>query len=237
MKENCWANLARSSYRRSGRWKAAMPPTVSVLARAPLLVLNQKKTRTEWNFAPAEILEGQPIDAWPLRLLENKRFGRHIVAARNLKAGELVFAEDPFAQTIHDARQSTHCHLCYSALRDSQQQPVVCGDCKQVCYCSPECARGGMLAHEAECDVLSHLAASGATAALQGMRGLRLFIRLVHRSFDDPEAFKEVKLSPISHLYAPPLSSPPLLSHISPSLRLHLTVYPSLASLPGGGPH
>lgn len=45
---------------------------------------------------------GTPIDGWPLILREDRERGRYVVAARDLKLGELVCAEEPFVYTVHE---------------------------------------------------------------------------------------------------------------------------------------
>ena len=49
-----------------------------------------------------KITAGTPVGEWPLRLLTDSVLGRYVVASRDLAAGECVFEEDPFVQTIHD---------------------------------------------------------------------------------------------------------------------------------------
>jgi hypothetical protein len=142
--------------------------------------------------AAASFDDREKIGQWPLRVEQHPTFGRHVVASRDLSAGELIFEEEPFVQTIHDRCHNTACHVCYrdlAAAGPANRQPVVCGDCRQVCFCSAECARLGESAHDGECDVLSALVASGNTSALSGVRGLRLFIKLVHRAAEEPDTF------------------------------------------------
>ena len=137
--------------------------------------------RTEWRFGLGE-LGGVPIGAWPLRLLDNTALGRMVIADRDIAAGELVFSDEPFCQTMHDRCDKTNCHHCYAMLPASGHG-ISCPECHgQVTYCSEQCARGGFEMHEAECGVLGALVDSGNAALLKGLRGLRLFIRLVHKA-------------------------------------------------------
>lgn len=125
--------------------------------------------------------------------MEDPCFGRYAVAAKDLPAGTLVFSEEPFVQTVHDRFDTRLCHVCYCELAPAATNKHVCRDCGTVRYCSLACMRRGLAAHEAECGVLSMIAASGNTAMQRGVRGLRLFIRLLHRAAADPAAFKEVE--------------------------------------------
>ena len=78
-------------------------------------------------------------------------------------------------------------------------RPIGCGDCGQVLFCSSECAALGEQPHDGECGVLSALAESGNTAVLSGVRGLRLFIKLVHRAAEKPQMFAEEVESMAEH--------------------------------------
>ena len=122
------------------------------------------------------VVSGVPVGDWPLRLVQDASRGRFFVAARDLRAGELVCAEEPFVQTVHDALHDVVCHHCYDLLteggvlfdgspmeaRKQSRSPSSCERCAQVRYCSAECARDGATAHGFECDVLRALAARSA---------------------------------------------------------------------------
>ena len=115
--------------------------------------------------------------------------GRCVVASRDVTAGECVFADEPFAQTVHDRWQLAVCHVCYALLAQSPEAVRGCAECGQVVYCSKACEARGATDHEAECGVLAAVRAGGDSQLLGGVRGLRLFIRLVHRAAAEPEAF------------------------------------------------
>ena len=131
------------------------------------------------------------IGTWPLRLKEEKGTGRFVVADRDISAGELLFSEEPFVQTVHDRCERTVCHVCYAPLTAVKQHG--CQSCGQVRYCSKPCASAGAAAHEAECGVLAAIAESGNVAMQSGVRGLRLFMRLLHRAANEPSAFAAVE--------------------------------------------
>lgn len=131
------------------------------------------------------------IATWPLNLMEEHGTGRFVVAARDISAGELLFTEEPFVQTVHDRCERSVCHVCYSPLAAVAQRS--CQSCGQVRYCSQSCSEAGAAAHDAECGVLSAIAESGNGAMQSGVRGLRLFMRLLHRAADEPAAFAAVE--------------------------------------------
>lgn len=183
----------------------------SVAAAGGLLRLTGSRGQTAWLFATSEnqILPGEKLDDWPLRLVHSKAAGRYLTASRDLQAGELVCMEEPFVQTVHDALQHVVCHQCYGLIDpggvlfdgapleqtsvSKMGNPQTCNLCAQVRYCSPTCARAGAAAHAAECEVLQAIAASGNERMKSGVRGLRLFIRLVRRAASEPESFAHVE--------------------------------------------
>ena len=138
---------------------------------------------SEWRFVDLV----QPVADWPLLLLQSA--SRCVVASRDVAAGELVFADEPFAQTVHDRWQDTVCHVCYTLLAQTPEAVRRCAECEQVVYCGAGCEARGAADHEAECDVLAAVRARGDSQLLGGVRGLRLFIRLLHRAAAEPEAF------------------------------------------------
>ena len=83
-----------------------------------------------WHFVEKnECRRGVQLDGgWPLRLVEDggKAAGRHLVAARALRAGQCVCSEEPFVQTVHDDLQDTVCHHCYGVLSASKRSTITC---------------------------------------------------------------------------------------------------------------
>jgi hypothetical protein len=134
---------------------------------------------------------GEPVGEWPLRMRERPSLGRFVVASRALAAGELVCSEEPFVQTVDDGIAGHACHLCYAVVDASA--PPSCSRCAQVRFCSAACAADGAAMHAAECDVLCALSQRGGAAAAKGVRGLRLFIRLLHRCAADPSGLRAVE--------------------------------------------
>ena len=162
---------------------------------APLLALIRRGGRTEWRFGGLpHAISGSRVGRWPILMRNDADVGRHVVAARDLATGDLLYSEDPFVQTVEDALLTAVCHQCYAPIISADgtaQRSHGCDVCGQVIYCCTACQRAGARAHAAECGVLHTLAARG--VSLKALRGLRLFIRLAHRAHDEPDAFKDVE--------------------------------------------
>jgi hypothetical protein len=159
-----------------------------------LLALQRAGRGSEWRFS-----QPNQIGPWPLLLREDVHRGRYVVAKDDLEAGALLCSEEPFVQCVHDALQDEVCHVCYGLLRSAKGTMSQCTSCGQVRYCSPACAQEGKAAHAAECGVLCAIAANSNETLKRGVRGLRLFIRLVHRAHAEPEAFAAAEAALSEH--------------------------------------
>ncbi|XP_076450238.1 protein-lysine N-methyltransferase SMYD4-like [Babylonia areolata] len=62
--------------------------------------------------------------------------GRFLQATRDIKAGDTLIVERPFAAVLLPPHYDTHCLHCFGALPDN---PVGCGQCSGVLYCSEGC--------------------------------------------------------------------------------------------------
>ena len=194
----CPSGVRHARCRENSATTAFSPHTARMASVSDLLSRRRDAStgKSQWVFSvpkqPAQ-LEGKPIDGWPLLLRESSDRGRYVVASRDLRLGELVCAEEPFVHTVHDDLQSTICHNCFSLLPAEASAVETCRKCSQVRYCSASCARDGAAVHATECEVLQAVAASDNAALKKGVRGLRLFLRLVHRAAAEPRAFADVE--------------------------------------------
>ena len=67
----------------------------------------------------------------------NEEVGRHVVANRMIKRGEILFLEKPVSfVSVNFDGLSDYCHHCNCLTRDV---PVPCKNCLNTCYCSEEC--------------------------------------------------------------------------------------------------
>lgn len=58
----------------------------------------------------------------------DKKFGRHIVANRALKAGDIVATEEPFATVVHEKTVNQRCASCFV---DNQLDLIPCSRCQK----------------------------------------------------------------------------------------------------------
>ncbi|OQR78055.1 SET and MYND domain-containing protein 4-like [Tropilaelaps mercedesae] len=84
--------------------------------------------------------------------------GRFIVANRDLRPGDSLFVERPYASVLLPSFTKSHCHHCYRRIRAAYP----CRQCSQVRYCSVSCALESWdKYHRSECGYLDLLTSVG----------------------------------------------------------------------------
>lgn len=84
--------------------------------------------------------------------------GRYGVAAEDIKVGDTIISEDPFACVLDPSQYGWRCYHCFKTLT----LPLGCYHCMRVRFCSDECRVSAWEAyHEAECPFLFAILSSG----------------------------------------------------------------------------
>ncbi|XP_060575894.1 SET and MYND domain-containing protein 4-like [Ruditapes philippinarum] len=84
--------------------------------------------------------------------------GRYLTACKDMKAGDTLIVERPFAAVLLPDHYPTHCHHCFQKL--SIAYP--CRQCTMVRYCSPDCETSSWnVYHHVECRYLQLLHSVG----------------------------------------------------------------------------
>ncbi|KAJ8260774.1 hypothetical protein COCON_G00164970 [Conger conger] len=76
--------------------------------------------------------------------------GRGLKAAKELLAGEVVFAEPSFAAVVFDSLSQYVCHSCFR----QQKKLHRCGQCRFAQYCDRTCQRACWEEHKQECNAI-----------------------------------------------------------------------------------
>lgn len=88
-----------------------------------------------------------------IEIQEEENWGRFIVASRDIKIGEIVAIEKPFASILVNEFLS-HCHECISLCYNL----IPCENCTQAMYCSEKCRDVAFEGyHKYECSILATL--------------------------------------------------------------------------------
>lgn len=91
-------------------------------------------------------------------LLYSTEKGRFLVANRDLRPGDAIFVERPYASVLLPGHTKTHCQHCHKRLLNA----VPCAQCNQVRYCSFACGKASWNQyHRWECGNLNLLYSVG----------------------------------------------------------------------------
>ena len=96
---------------------------------------------TEGTKMTAPGLTGEPNEKYPnasmsLKVCYDSGLGRRTVADRDIKVGDIVMSEVPFAAIMLPGEYAgKHCYQCFAAT----DAPVPCSQCSSVLFCSREC--------------------------------------------------------------------------------------------------
>ena len=83
-----------------------------------------------------------------VKLQYKEGVGRHVVASKNVKAGDILAVENPWAAVLYSDKLGTHCDHCLVKLRTA----VPCPGCAGVAWCSEACRDLALASyHQYEC--------------------------------------------------------------------------------------
>ena len=85
-----------------------------------------------------------------LVLKEEAGRGRGLYATRDIKVGEVLIVETPFASVVLTDHSLTHCHHCCARCF----VPLPCQTCVDVVFCSWQCQSAAQAYHPAECQLM-----------------------------------------------------------------------------------
>eukprot|EP00960_Hanusia_phi_P071756 767623-Hanusia_phi.AAC.1 len=127
------------------------------------------------------------LRAFPIQLHNDHEKGRCIKSSRDVQEGEVLMEASPLAAVVNDKYSSAVCAHCFNLLNGKES--IACeNECGGVFYCSMRCRVLDSIHHEGECPILSLWSKSTDGNQKRGVRGLRLFLRLVY-------AFSRSKIS------------------------------------------
>lgn len=121
-----------------------------------------------------------------IELKYNERFGRHMVAARNIKPGEILAVAKPYAKVVYKNMKYRVCWHC------GQQTwaGLPCDNCAEVIYCSDACREQENLEHHYfECPIIGSMIAYQMEDVY--FMSLRLAIKALKEAGGSIEALKE----------------------------------------------
>ncbi|XP_046483221.1 SET and MYND domain-containing protein 4-like isoform X1 [Neodiprion pinetum] len=159
-----------------------------------------------------------PCASDALAIKYSKELGRHLVATRKIKPGEILAVEKPFCSILMPENVYTHCSNCLQV--SWAMHP--CKYCVYAMYCSETCKdQAWNEYHDVECGVVGSLL--NLQLHMQGLFGMRLAIVATEKTKNWKEL--KIKLAKIDH------SEDPRTRGYSEDGKFHSDQYSSLYSL------
>ncbi|KAJ8946914.1 hypothetical protein NQ314_008713 [Rhamnusium bicolor] len=122
-----------------------------------------------------------PAASDTVEIRKNEKYGRHIVATKNIKIGDIISVENSFAHMIHSECPPVHCHECL----DLCYNLIPCEKCSDALYCSELCMKQAFNSHHKyECDFISLF-----------QRHRLLFVRMVLKGLKQRETMDDTTLA------------------------------------------
>ncbi|XP_044014564.1 SET and MYND domain-containing protein 4-like [Aphidius gifuensis] len=86
------------------------------------------------------------------------KYGRHVVATRDIGAGDIIGIQKPYASVV---KMNMRYNICWHCKKQTWAS-VACNSCSQVVFCSDDCKKQAQdNYHDIECRVLSQIMAFG----------------------------------------------------------------------------
>lgn len=121
-----------------------------------------------------------------VKLQYSKKYGRHLIATRDIKPSEVIAVQVPYVNIIHLELKYKYCWHCVKQTWSN----IPCNDCADVIFCSTSCRDKAQLAyHDVECYVMSRILASGINENL--IQPLRIAIKGLKESNNSFDILKQ----------------------------------------------
>ncbi|CAG5088244.1 Similar to mfsd5: Molybdate-anion transporter (Takifugu rubripes) [Cotesia congregata] len=141
-------------------WSEKMDPANKKTTQAVIAKLKKNKTVPEpreiW-FASEYLPNGPQGNPKIMRassavaLKYSAKYGRHLVATRDIKAGEALVLHQSYASSLYPEHFYNHCWYCTTQCLN----PIPCLSCVDVVYCSHKCRESAWKEyHDVECKVI-----------------------------------------------------------------------------------
>lgn len=110
--------------------------------------------------------------------------GRFVIAKSDIKTGDTVLIEPPYAACLIPKYYGTHCLECFTKL----VSPIPCPDCAGVAFCTPECKdKACSTYHKYECKFINLMVGSGMSVLCH------IALRVITQAGNKKEEFKNIQ--------------------------------------------
>ncbi|KAJ2954157.1 hypothetical protein O0L34_g2385 [Tuta absoluta] len=98
-----------------------------------------------------------------VKIAEEENRGRFAVANSDIKTGDVLLVDNPYAACLLHDFYGTHCLHCFKRLENNEEEaPLWCPTCSGVAFCSEQCRTSALSTyHPTECQFLDLFIGSG----------------------------------------------------------------------------
>ncbi|KAJ8956664.1 hypothetical protein NQ318_014018 [Aromia moschata] len=123
-----------------------------------IFIQNKREDRKMTPHVNGGLHPNFPCASKKLKVEQKEGMGRYVVANTEIKTGETLVVEPPYAACLLPEMFGTHCHHCFERL----VSPVGCPECSNVAFCNSDCRNTALSTyHQYECKFLDLLIGSG----------------------------------------------------------------------------
>lgn len=154
-----------------------------------------KKPVKKWddNFFMPKITNENPKilrASYAIDIQQSEKFGRHIVATKDIKAGEAVMLHKAYSTILFTKHWHTYCWNCVKFTFSC----VPCNHCTNVVYCNENCRDEAWKDHhDIECQVIRSLVAHDKNNIEMNVASLRLLIKAIKEYGNVEALYKKVQ--------------------------------------------
>lgn len=142
LRSKCIETLKRST--KTSQNKAALSRNINSIVALPRVDAGKPNAK-------------MPSCSDSLSLSYDKIKGRHLVATRNIKVGDVVMIDKPFSFSTDIEALATNCLHCHVSLNLESNVRIPCENCQTVSFCSKDCRLDSWQKyHKYECKIFDY---------------------------------------------------------------------------------
>ncbi|XP_058796445.1 SET and MYND domain-containing protein 4-like [Phymastichus coffea] len=121
------------------------------------LVLDSKNVILKYNLnrrLKLQISQKQSGDFNSVDVRNSNKYGRHLIATRHIKPGEIFYKEKPFVVCPNGVKLYIYCSHCLTIAWNG----IPCKYCNWCIFCSSKCRKEAWIKyHHVECSIITHM--------------------------------------------------------------------------------
>lgn len=143
----------------------------------------------QWKMPAFRSSKAIPCASNACAIRHDEKYGRHLIAARDIKSGEILADEKPYTMVPITSKLHYYCWNCLKYAWAS----IPCDSCAYAMFCSESCkTEAGTNYHDIECPILEHIwSMQGLDFGVVRFSSLRMTVRAI-REFGGISNLREI---------------------------------------------